>query len=86
MYRHLGWVRGVLMLVCLVVCSTGCTWLVPEFDAPSFNAEHGDTVNVVMLPFDTVSGTPWDRCVEMGGVDLVWSPDTLLLVCESVDF
>ena len=86
MYRNVKRVVRAGALVGAVLSLSGCQWItVPEHYPWTFNAEHGDRVDIIMDPVDTPEGTILERCDHMGG-ELIYNPATLIWTCEGVDF
>lgn len=60
--------------------------VIPEFFPYRFNAEHGDTITLVMLPDSANLGSTWvDRCNDAGG-EPIYNPYTDIATCDDVDF
>lgn len=58
-------------------------WVVVDTDNTTFDARHGDQIDVVLTGPDQ---SP-ERCDSYGGHDLVWHPEQGgFVVCEDVDF
>lgn len=74
--------RYAIVLLAIPALS-GCRLItVPEIYPYPFNAESGDQVNVIMNP----EGDIFQRCMDMGGAELIFDPYTQIYTCEDTDF
>ena len=62
---------------------SGCQIItIPEIYPYPFKADYGDQVNVIMNP----EGDIFQRCMNMGGAELIYNEVTGIYTCERVDF